>query len=161
MTSKEIRERLKAIGYNSRQVSVRERPLSLNWAFDLTIRDPSVNYHKVKALADSIKSIDYCEASGEVLSGANVYTHVKIAPEVGKIWCKKWAWLIEGAKDQFQQSIGTRIGRFVFFLNQWGEMTAWDKQGDIRLKNVYRSINALALDLFIAEQEEEIKEPVC
>lgn len=77
LESKTIRTALKGIGYNSRMVSVKERRGGLNWAFDLTIRDESVDAQKVKELAKSFERVDRDESTLEVLSGSQVFLFVQ------------------------------------------------------------------------------------
>ena len=73
----EIRKKLKAIGYNSRMVSVRSSQFS--GGDDITIRMKSVDVDdtKVREICKSYESIDYDEYSGEILMGSNSFVFVE------------------------------------------------------------------------------------
>lgn len=81
-TKQKIQDQLKANGYNSRMVSVRENRGGLNESFTLTIRDASVNGATVKAIAESLEEVRRCPASGEILTGANIFIWVEYTDEV-------------------------------------------------------------------------------
>src|SRR5689334_977006 len=101
MKTSEIREKLKAqLGYNARQVSVKENAVSLNWSFTFTIRDSAVDYQKVEDLAKEIRHVDRCEHSGEILSGANTFTSVTVTDEVKDQWAAKYLPKLEAVRDQ-------------------------------------------------------------
>ena len=73
---KSIRSQLKALGYNSRKVSVTEERGGLEYCLNLRIKDESVDEEVVKEIAESGVSIDRCEVSGEILGGGNTYVFV-------------------------------------------------------------------------------------
>ena len=73
---KSIREELKALGYNSRKVSVTEEPGGMSYCINIRIKDESVDEEAVKGVAEGRSSIDRCEASGEILGGGNTYVFV-------------------------------------------------------------------------------------
>lgn len=77
-TAKTIRTELKTAGYNARQISVRAD----GCAIYLTVRDPSVKAHKVKAIANKYVNVRYCEGSGEMLLGGNTFVYVEYAKEI-------------------------------------------------------------------------------
>jgi hypothetical protein len=69
-----IRTDLKrAFGITSRQVSVRKSP---GGAINCTIHDDAVDVRDVLNVAARHKSVRYCEVSGEILSGGNVFLSV-------------------------------------------------------------------------------------
>lgn len=82
----QIAQALKAAGYNNRKVTVKDVSGSLNWSFDVTIRDANVVLADVKAAANRFRDIDRCEASGEILSGGNTYIRFFAAPDVAVAW---------------------------------------------------------------------------
>jgi len=77
---KEIRKQLKSVlGYNAKQVSIRKRHYT---ALVFTVRDASVNVEKVKKFAKDFEKIDYCQYTGEILSGGNTYVEVELSEGV-------------------------------------------------------------------------------
>jgi hypothetical protein len=72
-----IRKELKEAGYSSRQVGVRGRCSLYDYTIDVIIKDLNVNESVVKSIAQKFEKIDYCQASGEILAGANDYVFVK------------------------------------------------------------------------------------
>jgi len=83
----DLKSRLK---YNQRMVSVRENPCGLSWSFTFTIRDPKVNLHKLSEFVISKQSIDRCDHSGEILSGANTFIHITMTQEVINSWSENY-----------------------------------------------------------------------
>lgn len=85
MTTKEkakaIRQELKALGWNARKVSVRTDYYSMGSSIYITIRDGSVPKSKVQAIADQHERIYRDDATGEILSGGNLYIHVDYSTE--------------------------------------------------------------------------------
>lgn len=84
MTRKEkaatIRRNLKSVhGYTARQVSV---SCNRGSAINVTIKSSTVKKHLVEAIANDHESISRCQASGEILSGANTYIFVSYAREL-------------------------------------------------------------------------------
>lgn len=73
---KSIREQLKAAGYNSRKVSVTERPGGLEYCLNLRIKDDAVDEEVVSEIASNARSVDRCPVSGDILGGGNTYVFV-------------------------------------------------------------------------------------
>ncbi|NFT08412.1 hypothetical protein FDF26_15340 [Clostridium botulinum] len=71
--AKELRSKLKEIGYNSRMVSVRSSYSSI----DLSIKSADVDFKTVEDLANKYESIRRDEATGEILAGGNIYVNVE------------------------------------------------------------------------------------
>ena len=104
-TTKEIRSALKTkLGYNSRQVSVKERPGGLSWSFTLTVRDPKVNLKKVEEFAKGNESIDRCPASNKILSGGNTFMFVRVTDEVEAVWAEKYIDEVNSALSEMRSS---------------------------------------------------------
>lgn len=104
-TTKEIRAALKTkLGYNSRQVSVKERQGGLSWSFTLTVRDASVNLKKVEEFAKGNEDIDRCQASGEILSGGNTFMFVRVTEEVEAAWAEKYINEVESGLASLEAS---------------------------------------------------------
>lgn len=68
-----LRQQLKALGYGPRKVSVTTDDLAIR----VLIRDEQVDRQAVNQLALAYREVDYCQASGEILSGANCYVTVR------------------------------------------------------------------------------------
>lgn len=71
--AKELRSKLKEIGYSSRMVSVRSSYNSI----DLSIKSVDVDFKTVEDLANKYESIHRDKATGEILSGGNIYVNVE------------------------------------------------------------------------------------
>lgn len=79
----QLRKLVKDAGFSNKQVSVRERQGGLSYSYRLVIKDPDIDVNKVRDIADSFKSIDRCQASGEILGGGNTFCFV--ISETGRI----------------------------------------------------------------------------
>ena len=80
---------IKALGYNQRQVSVRERGGTMSYSFYVTIRDPKVDFDAVEKAAMAHEDIDRDQYTGEILCGGNTFIHVEATDEVVDIWAKE------------------------------------------------------------------------
>jgi hypothetical protein len=79
-SSQEIRSELKnKLGYNSKQVSVRQNAHS---TITFTVRDASVDFEAVEKFAAEFEKIDRCEYTHEILSGGNTFVYVRSTDEV-------------------------------------------------------------------------------
>ncbi|MEP2026958.1 MAG: hypothetical protein ABJH98_17930 [Reichenbachiella sp.] len=113
-----IKKQLKdQIGYNQKQVSVREQPGGRSWSFTFTIRDSNVDYHQLKAFANTCQSYDRCEASGEILSGGNTFTHIEISDSVKDEWSSYYLKKLESVNHLFNETSGTSVDDFTIYLN--------------------------------------------
>lgn len=74
--TKEIRRAIKEAGYTNRQISLKENASSLNWSYDITIKDDNVNIDSIKEIATKFQSIDRDHSTGEILNGANTYISI-------------------------------------------------------------------------------------
>lgn len=75
--SKAIREEIKKLGYNTKQVSVRSRYCGYSDATDITVKDLNCDIKAIEKACTKFESIDYDQYSGEILSGGNTYISVK------------------------------------------------------------------------------------
>lgn len=73
-----LRAALKAAGFNTRHVTVRQSHSTLYVA----IRDAWASLTKVKAIADKFRVVHRCEATGEILCGGNTFVDVCYADEL-------------------------------------------------------------------------------
>jgi len=71
--TKQIRKEIKDSGYTNKQVSLKENNCSLNWSYDMTIKDESINPQDLYSIRNKFQSIDRDSSSGEILNGANIY----------------------------------------------------------------------------------------
>jgi hypothetical protein len=96
-----VRKTLKdSYGYSSRQVSVRSDSFSMGSSIDVTIKDPSVNYAVVEAVASGQESIRRDEYSGEILSGGNRYVSVSYSREAEKALAAPYFAPLQAAMDR-------------------------------------------------------------
>lgn len=114
---------IKALGYNSRQVSVKDNGGSLNWSFSVTVRDPKVNMEAVEQAAKGFQEIDRCQASGEILSGGNVYIRVKATEEVEEQWAKEFLPMLEEAAAKIEDGQkGVRVNDNYSLYHVYGDI---------------------------------------
>ncbi|GIJ95429.1 hypothetical protein CAPN002_26470 [Capnocytophaga stomatis] len=75
-----IRTQLKELGYSNRQISVQQKFAGFEEVIRIIFKFmPSDElFEQVKQLARKYKSVDYCERSGEILSGGNTFVDVSI-----------------------------------------------------------------------------------
>lgn len=71
-TADDVKDAIKALGYNNRQVGVRNR-IS---AIDVSIKDIRVDFEAVKKAVGVFESYQTCEVSGEILCGGNTFVFV-------------------------------------------------------------------------------------
>ena len=76
-----IRAELKAMGWSSRDVSVRAETYSLGATIRVTVRNPAVPMAAVRKVAGVYQTVSYCQVTGEVLGGGNTYVEVEYARE--------------------------------------------------------------------------------
>lgn len=69
--AKQIRTELKALGYSSKQVSVRSDSYSMDSSICVRVLSANVDMAKVKEIATAQQSVRHCETTGEILSGGN------------------------------------------------------------------------------------------
>lgn len=72
--AKDIRTELKEMGLNSRKISVRKNGCNV---VTVDIKDESIEREKIKQLANRHTAVEYCEKTGEVLAGGNIYVFVE------------------------------------------------------------------------------------
>ncbi|MFJ1367006.1 hypothetical protein ACILDU_11275 [Capnocytophaga canimorsus] len=77
---KAIRTELKRLGYSNRQISVQQKYAGYEEVIYIIFKFiPSKQLFKqVKELANKFRSVDYCQCSGEVLSGGNTFINVSV-----------------------------------------------------------------------------------
>ena len=93
-----IRQTLKArYGWSSRQVSVRADYYSMGSAIRVTIKDAAVMPSTVEAVAKQAESIDYCQVTGEILSGGNRFVTVSYDQDVLTAFQVRWIGAIDAA----------------------------------------------------------------
>lgn len=122
-TKQAIVDAIKALGYNQRQVSVRERPGGYSYSFTVTVRDAVVDMGAVEDAVYPFKSSSYCEASGEPLMGGNTYISVDATNEVEAIWAAPYISDVQAAIEAcVEADKGVKIndkGYFLFKRNHY------------------------------------------
>jgi hypothetical protein len=99
----ELRAALKAAGYSTRRVSVRQDHSTLR----VTVRDASASLSKISAIAQRFESVRRCEATGEILCGGNTYVEIKYSAELVRPVQAQIAALLAAAPcDQFVSVLG-------------------------------------------------------
>ncbi len=76
-----VRKALKALGWGSRQVSVRSQNFAGGSSINVTLNDPDIPVAPVEAILRDVEDVRRCELTGEILSGGNTYTHVRRSRE--------------------------------------------------------------------------------
>lgn len=149
-TKQSITTALKAAGYNSKQVSVRNRHAGYSSALDITIRDPSVNFNVVEKIGKDHKHVHYDERSGEILSGGNTFVDTSISDEVRDTWSKKYLQHVNDAIGQLvEENQGAKIDeRFTIFKEGFAYFKIWDEY-DSWLRLNYSNPVDIAVDLYI------------
>lgn len=71
--AKDIRTELKELGFNSRKISVRKHDCNV---ILVTRKDESIDKDEIRQIANKHKVVDYCEQTGEILAGGNVFVSV-------------------------------------------------------------------------------------
>jgi hypothetical protein len=153
-----ITNALKAAGYNTKQVSVRNRPGGLETSLTLTIRDPSVNYTVVEQIGRIHKRIDRDERTHEILAGGNTYIHTHLTDEVRKSWSANYLPLItKGISELQDEQHGVRIDpRFTIFRDSRNDLKVWDEYDSWLNRSYYRAED-LAVDLYILTTGAQVK----
>lgn len=125
-TAKKIRDELKSkLGLTSRQVSVR----SPHWgSVDVTIKSADVRISQVEAIANAHENIHRCEASGEILSGANTFVRVEYALDCYRSMRNEILDLIED-KENTGISVMFRGVTIVCPTNQSKHLARWYAEG--------------------------------
>lgn len=123
-----IRQRLKSLGYSSKQISVTSKN-----AINITIKDLTIELEKIKQIGDKYREVDYCQASGEILSGGNTFVFTQYSWE-----SERQAMESDAFKDWFKQcesvfeaqeiGIGLSVGNYTvhkmhnWFFQLWDEI---------------------------------------
>lgn len=104
MTNRElgnaIRKKIKALGYTSRDVSVRVSDAGYETAVHIYIKNMAVNEQAVKGVAKSFEYIDRDERSYEILSGGNTFVFVEYDYDTRKEAVNKY---LEAAEEIMQK----------------------------------------------------------
>lgn len=148
---------LKALGYNSKMVSVKQAQGGYDSCYTITIRDPSVNYPAVEEIERKHEYIDRDESSGEILCGGNVYIRVTLNDEVADTWANKFLPAIQAAIKLLKDDIhGQKIDQRFSIFNDghmgykvWDNTATWVGAG-------YYLLKALAIDLYILTLPEKM-----
>ena len=80
-TKTAIRKDLKALGYNSRQVGVKEKNGGYSYSLDITIKDLKIDFKLIKSTVAKYESIRRDQRSYEILGGGNTFISVNYSYE--------------------------------------------------------------------------------
>ena len=114
-SGKGIKEELKDKGFNTKNISVRERSGGYSTAYYITIKDPTIDKHEVEKIAEQRESYERDYATGEILAGGNTYVFVdyddNVFDEVAKPYEKKANDYLQKVKNiEDGYSIGIKDG---------------------------------------------------
>jgi hypothetical protein len=162
--TKELREALKRAGYNRNYATVRaerggwERSLIVTVRGECTPKDVA----EITQIAQSFRSVRYCEVTQETLLGGNTYVTVEKHPDLIENWAKDWIHQTNLAAARAMENPGDLIpiGDSGFMAEKdsdgrsqdftlWSEKTGhvadyWIYQGDFRpmAVQVFEKLNA-------------------
>jgi hypothetical protein len=74
--AKTIREALKAAGYGQKRVGVRNSSYAGGSSVTVTVKDHKADFKQIDKIAHQVERVRYCEHSGEILSGGNMFVFV-------------------------------------------------------------------------------------
>ena len=75
--AKQIRKQIKEkLGYNSRQVSVRNRPGGYSTCILITVKSLDILLEPIEKLTNQHESYEYDQGTQEILSGGNTFIQV-------------------------------------------------------------------------------------
>lgn len=77
-----LRKAYKALGWSARKISVRSEYFSMGSSIDVTVKDASVDFAKVRTMAEGVEQIRRCEITHEIMSGGNLYVGVSLSRDV-------------------------------------------------------------------------------
>jgi hypothetical protein len=151
---------LKAMGYNARQVSIKDRPGGLETALKITIRDPQVSYSAIEEIKQRYTSISRDEKTFEILGGGNTYIDIVLSDEVRQIWSDHYLSKVEAAIGQIKEdnkwvAIDERFSIFRERGNVYrvrDEYAGW-------LNIYYSRPMGIALDLYVLDVKLQEKIP--
>jgi len=76
--TQQIRQDIKSeLGYNSRQVSVRENPGGLSTSITVRLKEPNLDFDQIEQIAERHVKVDRCERTQEILGGGNTFVFVE------------------------------------------------------------------------------------
>lgn len=87
--AQELRSALKAMGYTSKQVSVRTKRSIYDDIIYITIKDLSVSKKKIAEVANKYKCIRWDDYTNEILAGGNTYVDISFDWEILNTEVKK------------------------------------------------------------------------
>lgn len=77
-TLEQIKTEVKTLGYNTKQIIVREKKGYADWIFEIGFKfqPTKEEFNKVEEIAKKHENIDICQRTNEVLHGGNTYVTV-------------------------------------------------------------------------------------
>lgn len=145
--AKQIRQRLKNLGYTSKQISVTSKH-----AINITIKDLTIELEAIKRIGDEYREIDYCQVSGEILSGGNTFVFTQYDWQAEKAareseQFKDWFKSCESIFDTQEIGVGIAIGDYVVHKHHNWSFYIWDTNSSNWL-HTHCSLEAIAFGLY-------------
>ena len=151
----QLRAALKSKGWNSRDVSIRADSYSLGSSIRVTIKNPAVPLHVVKALAGNHERI-HRDGYGEILGGGNRFVDVSYSSACVEILARRHIEALETAETALRTARDNAlipIGQTGYFLGHaynGNGVSLWSDSSHVQSAN---TIEYLASALAIALQE--------
>lgn len=112
-TADRCRAALRAAGYTSRQVTVRDRGSNTYTSLHVTIRDASVRASAIAEIAGSFRDVRRDSMTDEILSGGNTFVDVEYTDAI-----------IDARTAPIERRIADGVGRDVIAIP--GVIVTWD-----------------------------------
>lgn len=129
-TKEKITAKIKELGYNSRQVSVRNRHAGYSSSLIVTIRDASISITKIEEAVEAFEKIDRCPVTHEILCGGNTFINVEYSNEAEATISAPYVANVESAISKISGNVGEPVienyilfaeGRNAFSLHFFGK----------------------------------------
>lgn len=112
-TADRCRAALKAAGYTTRQVTVRDRGNHMYTSLHVTIRDASVRASAIAEIASSFRDVRRDSMTDEILSGGNTFVDVEYTDAI-----------VDARTTPIERRIAEGVGRDVIAIP--GVIVTWD-----------------------------------
>lgn len=133
-----LRKKFKGLGYTSKQISVTSDYNSIN----VRVKDQSIDAEVIEKIGHQFERIRRCEATGEILSGANFFVFTAYDFQAEREMTETDAFKIllleiTEALDPLDCGYGYEFGRYTVSKERPWSFHVWDnKQGTWQLNNV-------------------------
>ena len=153
MDSKQIRQEMKkTLGYNARQVTVKQSHYSIVF----TVRDSAVDVQAVKSFGRNFESISRDHATGCILRGGNTFVEVRLSDAVEAEFKTAWLPALEEAAQKIEGNTLQPIEGTDCLLGlddgRANNYTLWEKEGGVTR---YWGLESVAIDLGMKGAQEQ------